>query len=921
MDKKLVLIDGHSILHRAFYGIPDLTNSKGLHTNAIYGFLNILFKILDEEMPEHLIVTFDKKKKNFRHEIYAQYKGTRKPMPEELREQVPVLKEVLHAMNIYIVEQEGYEADDLLGTMAKKAEQEGYTVSLVSGDRDLLQIASEHIKIRIPKTKQTGTTIEDYNRVEVLDSYGIEPNRIIDMKGLMGDTADNIPGVPGIGEKTALKILTTFESLENAYEHIEEVKPDKARKNMIEFKEQAFMSKTLATIKTDVAIDEDFLSAGKIKDFFTSQAQEIFRELEFKNFLNKYFTELAGQSKDWKPDRIRQITDRSSFQKVLSNTVWKEGVSITFECFGKRCKTGSSDITEEASGQLSLFTQTEEKEAGGNLYMVAFLISGSDMDDIPVIVKASDQLPSSDLGEFFGNWLRTAHENHMTMITSHLKEQLCFLPEEFVDCTQDFDDVAIGAYLINPLKESYGVDDLARDYTNLSIPSYKELFQKMELKAAVEDEKFISYAAAGLMVYRAVCHEIMTQLNAYSMEKLYREIEMPLVGILYSMESEGIRVKREALQEYSNQLGERIVVLEEEIYELAGEQFNINSPKQLGVILFEKLKLPGGKKTKTGYSTSADVLNKLKDESGIVDKILEYRQLSKLKSTYADGLSAFIEADGRIHGIFHQTVTATGRLSSAEPNLQNIPIRMEIGRKIRKVFVPKEGYCFIDADYSQIELRIMAHMSGDEKMIEAYNHEADIHRATAATVFRVPVEEVTKEQRSNAKAVNFGIIYGISSFGLSQDLGINTGLAKVYIDQYFDSYPKIKLYMDQLVQTAKEKGYVESMFHRIRPIPELQSKNFMQRSFGERAAMNAPIQGTAADIMKIAMIKVYQRLKKEKLSSKILIQVHDELLLEVKMGEEDLVKQILEEEMRHAVTMDVPLEIGIAQGSNWFEAK
>lgn len=922
MEKKLVLIDGHSILHRAFYGIPELTNRKGLHTNAVYGFLNILFKIVEEESPDHLIVTFDKKKKNFRHEIFAEYKGTRKPMPEELREQLPVLKEVLRAMDICIVEKDGFEADDLLGTMAKKAEQEDYTVSVVSGDRDLLQIASERIRIRIPKTKQGGTVIEDYNREQVLSVYGIEPVRIIDMKGLMGDTADNIPGVPGIGEKTALKLLTAFESLENAYAHIDEVKPEKARKNMIEFKDQAYMSKTLATIRTDVAIEEDFLTEGRLeKTFFTPKAQELFRELEFNHFLKKYFAPSAEQTADWRPENVRILRDFASLEQEFSGTEWEKLKGVVFECFGTRDRSGGQPIMEESGGQLSLFSQSKTEAAGSTLYLLTFSVLREEGMDVPVVVKASDTLSSGAIQKLFGDWLKEAYERKLTILTVHLKQQLCFLPPVLAEHTQQLEDAAIGAYLLNPLKEHYDVADLAEDYTELLLPSYQELFPKMDVKTAAREESFPFYAAAGLKVCEEAYRKIRTKLADYGMEMLYRQIEMPLVGILYSMEEEGIRVEREALQEYSRQLGERIVVLEQQIHALAGEKFNINSPKQLGVILFEKLQLPGGKKTKTGYSTSADVLQKLRDQSEIVDQILEYRQLSKLKSTYADGLAAFIEADGRIHGCFHQTVTATGRLSSAEPNLQNIPIRMEIGRKIRKVFVPKEGYCFVDADYSQIELRIMAHMSGDERMIEAYQQEADIHRATAATVFRVPPEEVTKEQRSNAKAVNFGIIYGISSFGLSQDLGINPARAKLYIDQYFDSYPKIKSYMDELVQTAKEKGYVESMFHRIRPIPELQSKNFMQRSFGERAAMNAPIQGTAADIMKLAMIRVDRRLKKEKLSAKILIQVHDELLLEVRQEEAQKVRQILEEEMKQAADLKVPLEIGVAQGNDWFEAK
>lgn len=913
LTEKLVLVDGHSILNRAFYGLPELTNSKGMHTNAVYGFLNILFKIMEEEKPDYLIVAFDVKAPTFRHEMFTEYKGNRKPMPAELHEQVPLLKDVLHAMDIYTVESPGYEADDLLGSMAVKGEEQGILVSLISGDRDLLQIASEKIKIRIPKTKRTGTEIEDYLFKDVVEKYGIAPASIVDMKGLMGDASDNIPGVPGIGEKTALKILSAYETLENAYEHIDEIKPDKARKNMIEFKEQAELSKRLAKIKTDCELSEEFPKCGLIPknakgeaEIFTQKAYDLFSELEFKSFLVRFnfHGQEEGKSEERK-NAERKILNTADDVSTFFKDAEKEGIStLAFELCGEgECLSGFSLGYKKEDG--SLITGVGSKNTDGFSEIL------------------------------FTEMKSTAY----TWITCNIKEQLHLLPEtaaegifeNFFDVSDQTDfsdetsgavcDLSIGAYLLNPLKDSYMRDDLARDFMGKAVKSRQECFGKEGWEKICKTEEYVYYAEENMEIYLEAYPKIMEEISHYDMVSLYKSVEMPLAFVLYSMEREGIAVKREQLIEYGVRLSEKILLLEKEIYDMAGEEFNINSPKQLGVILFEKLKLPAGKKTKTGYSTSADVLNKLRGEAEIIDKILEYRQLSKLKSTYADGLAEFIEKDGRIHGKFHQTVTATGRLSSAEPNLQNIPIRTEEGRKIRKVFVPRPGYIFIDADYSQIELRIMAHMSGDEKMIEAYRSAADIHQAMASQVFHVPIDEVTKQQRRNAKAVNFGIIYGISSFGLGQDLDIGQKEAKKYIDDYFMTYPKISEYMKNLVKTAKEDGYVSSMFNRIRPLPELKSSNFMQRSFGERAALNAPIQGTAADIMKIAMVGIYRRLRKEGLKSKMLVQVHDEILIEAPPGEKDRVERIMREEMKGAAKLSVALEIEVSFGNDWYEAK
>ena len=880
MKEKIVLFDGNSIVNRAFYGLPDLSNSQGLHTNGIYGFLNIMLKILDEEKPQYMAIAFDLKAPTFRHELYEAYKGKRKGMPSELREQIPVLKEVLHAMNIYTMELKGYEADDLLGTTAKKMEKEGYEVSLISGDRDLLQIASDHIKIRIPKTKRGKTEIEDYYAKDVLEKEEVTPEQIIELKALMGDTSDNIPGVPGIGKKTATKWLKEYGTVENAYEHLEELKPNKAREAFRTYSDQAKLSKTLATIKIDSPI-EFTMDQVRIEELFTKQAFELFQKLEFKNFLSRF----SGEVKE------------TSYQKE-----WKEVSELS--------EAESIFAAGEQQKEIGFFLNIEGKELLG----CALSFTEEETYYIPV----QGFLTSS----YIETKMCSLLENVSCAATFSLKNQLFFL-NEIKREKENIDDLEIAAYLINPLKETYPYEDLAREYMEEIFPSKTELMGKHSCSQMWEEEKekVITYSCLQAYTARAAREKMMEKLDQMEMKKLYKEVEMPLVYTLWDMEKAGVLVKGEALKSYGDQLSLKISQLEEEIYTMAGETFNINSPKQLGVILFEKMNLPNGKKTKTGYSTAADVLEKLAGEYPIVTSVLEYRQLTKLKSTYADGLAAFIEEDGRIHTTFNQTITATGRLSSTEPNLQNIPVRMELGRMIRKVFVPEEGFVFVDADYSQIELRILAHMSEDQTLIEAYRHAQDIHRLTASEVFHVPFEEVTDLQRRNAKAVNFGIVYGISSFGLSQGLSITRKEASDYIEQYFKTYPKIKQCLDNLVKEGKEKEYVSSLFGRIRPIPELKSSNFMQRSFGERIAMNSPIQGTAADVIKIAMNRVNGRLKRENLRSRLVLQVHDELLIEAAKEEVAEVKRILEEEMTGAADFSVRLEVDIHEGENWYEAK
>ena len=871
MREKIVLIDGHSILNRAFYGVPDLTNAEGLHTNAVYGFLNIMFKILDEEQPEYLTVTFDVHAPTFRHKMYADYKGTRKPMAEELRQQVPVIKDVLRAMNIEIIEKEGLEADDLLGTISHMCEAEGMDVSIISGDRDTLQLATEHVKIRIPKTKQGKTEVEDYNAGDVIEKYGVTPKEFIDVKALMGDASDNIPGVPGVGEKTATKIIQDYHSIENAYEHADELKPPRASRNLKEYWEQAKMSKVLATIDTHADIDFD-IEKARHGDMYTKEAHELFQRLQFKNMLSRFDVEASANEIE---RAFCEVTDKDEIGKIFSE-------AAQAECVG-------AAVSKDPGNVLPLFAHPS------GFGRIALAYGKDKIYSIPCDMDTDMEFLFGKLSALAGSAKRFA--------MCGLKEYLGYLPEAG---QENSFDVIVAAYLLNPLKNDYSYEDVAREQLNLLID------EKTDEAAKACYEAYTAYAAAPVLE---------AKLKEQGMESLFFDVEMPLVFTLFDMEQAGVKVEAEALKVYGDQLESRIVELEKEIYGLAGEEFNVNSPKQLGVILFDKLGMPHAKKTKTGYSTAADVLDKLAPDYPIVAKILEYRQLAKLKSTYADGLAVYIGTDGRIHGKFNQTVTATGRLSSTEPNLQNIPVRMELGRLIRKVFVPKEGCVFVDADYSQIELRILAHCSGDRQLIQAYREARDIHRMTASQVFHTPFDEVTDLQRRNAKAVNFGIVYGISSFGLSQDLSITRKEAAQYIEHYFETYPGIKKFLDDSVAHAKEKGYAVTLFGRRRPVPELKSSNFMQRNFGERVAMNAPIQGTAADIIKIAMIGVNEELKKRDMKSRLILQVHDELLIEADKSEVEEVKAILKDKMEHAADLSVPLIADMHTGENWYEAK
>ena len=899
---KLVLIDGHSILNRAFYGVPELTNAKGLHTNAVYGFLNIMFKILEEEKPDYLAVAFDVHAPTFRHKMYDAYKGTRKPMPEELREQVPVMKDVLRAMHVVIMECEGLEADDILGTLAKKAEAEGMEVSLVSGDRDLLQISDEHIKIRIPKTKMGKTEIEDYYPEDVVKAYQVTPLQFIDLKALMGDTADNIPGVPKVGQKTATELMVQYGSLENIYAHVEEISKKSIRESLMENKDLADLSKTLATIKIDSDVELDY-EAARAEGYFTPEAYQLFKQLEFKNMLSRFENGNNGGS----DELVKSFVQLESQKEFLDKL--------------KKIESGS---------RVGLYLAVEKDKNAGTEKLFGAAVCISQQETFFFAVRQPENEQLSLFGESNRNFedvdteaLRaalTGLSGRAEIATFDIKKQYAWLNQ---DSTDRYFDILIGAYLLNPLKSDYDFETIASEHLGLVIPGRAESLGKLKTGEAAKQipEKFAEYCCYGAYVSRMAADVLEEKLRDTGMDKLMRNMEMPLSLVLYDMEKEGVEVRREELKAYGDALTARIEELEASIHVQAGVEFNINSPKQLGEVLFETMHIPGGKKTKTGYSTAADVLEKLAEDYPIVKDILEYRGLTKLKSTYAEGLAAYIGEDKRIHTNFNQTITATGRISSTEPNLQNIPMRMELGRRIRKVFVPRTGYEFMDADYSQIELRVLAHMSGDEQLIDAYRTEQDIHRITAAKVFHTPFEEVTDLQRRNAKAVNFGIVYGISSFGLSQDLSISRKEAAEYIEQYFATYPKVKEFLDRLVEDAKKQGYTTTMFGRRRPIPELSSSNFMQRSFGERVAMNSPIQGTAADIIKIAMIRVWRALRERGLKSKLILQVHDELVIETLLEEEEQVRQILSENMKAAADLAVTLEIDLHTGENWYEAK
>ena len=883
MNKRLIIIDGNSIINRAFYALPQtMDNKEGLHTNAIYGFTTMLFKMIDIYKPTHISVAFDRKAPTFRHKEYSDYKAGRKKMPQELFEQMQPLKELLDAFKIERFEIDGYEADDIIGTISKAAEEDGFEVFIVTGDKDAIQLASNQTTTLI--TKKGVADVEEYNYDSVIEKYEMTPTQFIDLKGLMGDKSDNIPGVPGVGEKTGIKLIKQFGSIENLVEHTDELKGS-IKKKIEENKDEAIHSKWLATIVRDVPIEFD-LDKMIFGDYKVDDVIEKFQFFKFTSL-------------------IKKVMDMSGTQELEENN---DNLEIYYD-------TDPSNIISliKENGAFALKTVTRE----GNLLEKNIICMYITLDGDKVFYVHEDRLDA---------FREVLESNEIKKYGYNMKEDyVALMPYGVVLKGMSF-DIAIAEYLIDSTSTNTSeCGAIAMKYLMKSVKSKEELLGKGVKAKKFEDltkEELSGYISSVLNTVVNAIPKMKEEIENTKIEKLFDDVEMPLVEVLGNMEYIGIKVDKEMLAELGKEFTKIISSLEEEIYGYAGEEFNINSPKQLGVILFEKLELPVIKKTKTGYSTNAEVLEKLKDKHPIIDKIGEYRQIVKLNSTYVEGLTALINPiDGRIHSTFNQTITTTGRISSTEPNLQNIPVRMEIGRRLRAVFVSDDEKRLVDADYSQVELRVLAHMSGDQNMIEAFEHGEDIHRKTASQVFNVPVEEVTPELRSAAKAVNFGIIYGKTDFGLSEDLNIPVPQAKQYIESYFAKYEKIKEFMDNIIETAEKDGYSQTMFNRRRYIPEIKSKNFMERNRGKRAAMNAPIQGSAADIIKIAMVNVFRRLEKEELKSKLILQVHDELIVETPIDELEKVEKIVREEMENAVDMKVALTVDLNTGVSWYETK
>ncbi len=884
---KLLLIDGNSIMNRAFYGLPLLSDAKGRYTNAVFGFLNILFKTIDDEAPTHLLVAFDSHAPTFRHETYKEYKGNRKGMPDELRSQMPLIREVLDTMNIATYVEDGIEADDILGSLSLRFEDEG-EVTVLSGDRDLLQLASEKTKISIPRTKGGTTTTEHYDYNSFMETYGFTPTQFIDVKGMMGDSSDNIPGIPGVGEKTAHKYIKKYQTLEGLYEHIDDLK-GKTKEKVEANRELAFVSRDLATIKRDCSIEIN-LEQMRLEDYLNDQTFDLFKELNFTRLLTRFDFKTIEAANDVKDLEFKVFDQYPSYIETITKEA--KAHKIAFYAYQEEDYLGLVCLVKKSSKNIQRFIYEQSTPLADDSKIGQDLIA---------VFSQAEQVLFYDIKA----WMHAFH-----------------IPEEQVKFA--FDDVHLMFYLAKPNKGDYPLLDLGLSYTDITLHTLDDLLGKGKKKVAINSidaSKRQNFLAQCVSIIHDSFKGLTQALVEDEMLGLYNTLEKPLLLILYSMEKEGICVDKQVLTQLSERLEVEIAEIQKHIFTLAGHEFNINSPKQLGVILFEELGLPVIKKTKTGYSTNVDVLEKLESKHPIIREILHYRQLTKLKSTYADGLFPYVLEDGKIHTTFNQTIASTGRLSSTEPNLQNIPIRLEEGRLIRKAFVPKQGHVFVSADYSQIELRVLAHLSQDDLLLEAYRENKDIHQLTASQVFHVPFDEVTKAMRRNAKAVNFGIVYGISDFGLSRDLNIPISEAKTYIQAYFDKYPKVKAFLDLTVAKAYEDGYVVTMYNRKRLIPELSNSNYMRRSFGERIAMNTPIQGSAADIIKIAMIKVYNRLKKEQLKSKMLLQIHDELIIEAPIQEQERVKNLLIEEMENAVILSVPMVADASIAKNWYEAK
>ena len=902
MDK-FVLVDGNSIMNRAFYGIMGskmLTTKDGKYTNAVYGFLAILFKLLDDIQPQYMAVAFDLKAPTARHKMYEGYKANRHGMPDELAEQMPIIKEVLRAMNIDIIEMEGYEADDILGTLSCYGEAKNLDVTILSGDRDTFQLATDKVTIRIPHTKGGKTETDEYNREKIIEKYGLEPKQLIEVKGLQGDASDNIPGVPGVGEKTALKLVQKYGSIENLYKKIEEGQDDlkgKQREKIVENKELAELSRTLGTINTKVPIKDD-LTDLKVEEWDKEKVLELFENLNFNRYIDRFNLRENGESEN--KQEIKELY--KSVGKSLKDVIGmiKNKQKMTFNVVTRNIENQSKIIKEKIIG-MSVYND-ENKE----VYYV--------------------NLENNEIQEF----KEIFEEEKIKKIGIDLSKTYILLKQENINLKGIYYDIAIASYIINPTNNKLKIEDLIQNDLKIDIETFigKEETQAQITLFDVQEENNkqaeIKKEKSNLYAYSIgkIKEKTEKELEEIECLDLFYNIDMPTIEVLSNMQWNGMYVDKTELEQFGKELTDKLEVITKIIYEMAGEEFNINSTKQLGEILFEKMKLPVVKKTKSGYSTDVDVLEKLKKEDPIIEQILEYRQLMKLNSTYVEGLKQYINPETkRIHSFFHQTITATGRISSTEPNLQNIPTRFELGKRVRKVFKPQEGCVYIDADYSQIELRVLASISEDSHMIEAFKEGQDIHKQAASKVFKTPIDEVTKEQRSNAKAVNFGIVYGISDFGLGEQLGIGRKQAKKYIDEYLTQYSGINQFMDNIKEEAKEKGYVKTLFNRRRYIPELKSNNYMVRQFGARAAMNTPIQGTAADIMKIAMLKVFKEIEKRGLKSKIVLQVHDEMMLEVPIGEQQEIQEIMKKCMESAADLKVPLVAEISEANNWYDCK
>ena len=903
--KKLVLIDGNSIANRAFYGIMGskmLMTSDGKYTNAVYGFLAIMFKLLDDEKPDYMAVAFDLKAPTARHKLYEGYKATRKGMPQELAEQMPIIKEVLRAMNIEIIEKEGYEADDVLGTLSRFGEKNGLEVIILSGDRDTFQLATDNISIHIPRTKGGKTETEIYNREKILEVYGIEPKQLIEVKGLQGDTSDNIPGVPGIGEKTALSLIKEYGSIDNLYKKLENGEAQikgKQKEKLESNKDLAELSRTLGTINLEVPMEEETLEKLEAEEWNKPEVLRLFKELKFKRYIDRFH--LLDEEEDVSSEKNENI-----------DVLYNEG-NLSIEKIKKEI---------EKDGEMIFDIQTEKEENPEKIIkekIVGISIYRKENKETNYY-SFEKELDFLQFKEIFEN-------DKIKKIGIHFSKTYILCKQIDIQIKGLYFDAKIGAYILDPNNNKLEIENLAEEYLHIFVDDYikEEKQEQMNLfdmsENKVDDSRKKKSQFYAYLIY-SLEEKITKELENINAIELFQAIDMPTVTVLSEMQWNGMYANLQKLEEFGDELKKNLEEKTKKIYELAGEEFNINSPKQLGEILFDKMKLPVIKKTKSGYSTDVDVLEKLKSEHPIIEEILEYRQYTKLNSTYIEGLKPYINPKTkRIHSFFHQTITATGRISSTEPNLQNIPTRFELGKKVRRIFEPEKGKVYIDADYSQIELRVLAHMSEDVHMVEAFKNNEDIHKQAASKVFKTPIDEVTKEQRSSAKAVNFGIVYGISDFGLAEQLGISRKQAKKYIDEYLEEYSGIHQFMERTIESAKEKGYVETLFHRRRYIPELTSKNYMVRQFGSRAAMNTPIQGTAADIMKIAMIKVYNEMKEQNLKAKIVLQVHDEMMIEAPENEVEQVKEILKTSMESAANLKVPLIAEISVASNWYDCK